>query len=251
MDAAEPVLHILVDFDNVDPLTRKKGVEHVLHCTLDAAASALGSAMPRRVTVRLYGGWYDGVTLTRKAQDLVRSRYFSSPVPRCPTGFAAADTIFLKAELARTLLSRAGDRFADPFTHTCRTRSVSTVGFRTRFLDHSRCEAKPCFLAELGEFFRTGQCPRSCNHLDIASCVLRDEQKLVDVFIATDLLHLARGGSGSAVVLVSSDDDLWPAILQAAPALQTLVHVHTQDGGERMQYEKLVGQGHYVKTKLM
>ena len=242
------VLHILVDFDNVPVMTRQKGVDHVLHTTLDTAAGVLGASMPRRVTVRLYGGWYDGLRLTRKAQELVRSRYFASHVPRCPTGFAASDTVLIKAELARTLLSQAGDRSASPFPNTCRTRPVSTVGFRAKFPDHTRCDIQPCFLAELGEFFRTGQCPISQNHPDITGCVVRDEQKLVDVLLATDLLHLARCG-GSAV-LVSSDDDMWPAIIQAVPDLSAFVHVHTQDG-EHGQYERLVGQGHYLKTRLM
>jgi len=249
MDAAEAVLYILVDFDNVPVLTRQKGADYVLHCALDAAANAMKTSLPRRVTVRLYGGWYDGVRLTRRAQDLVRSRYFSSPIPRCPTGFAAADMVLLKAELARTLLSRAGDRNAAPFACTYRTRPVLEVGFRTRFPSNTSCQTNPCFITELDVFFRTGECPRCSNHPDISGCVIRDEQKLVDVHLATDLLYLARGGG--PVVLMSSDDDLWPAILQALPDLQVLVHVHTQEGGERAQYEKLVGRGNYVKTKLM
>lgn len=251
MDVKNPVLHILVDFDNIMPLTRKKGVDHVLHCILDAAAGVLGSDLPKRVTVRLYGGWYDGEILTYNAQKLVRSRYFSSPVPRCPTGFASSNMILLKAELARSLLSRAGDRLAVPLPYTYRTRPVSAAGFRARLPSHERCGVQPCFVSELDEFFRTGQCPHSRNHPDIASCVLRDEQKLVDVLLATDLMYLAHGGSGVAVVLVTSDDDLWPAILQALSELKTLVHVHTQDGGKREQYEKFVDHEHYVKTKLI
>ncbi len=241
-------LQILVDFDNIHHLTRQKGVDHILHCVLDAAARKLGRAMPRRVTARLYGGWYDGLRLTRKAQDLVRSRYFTSHVPRCPTGFASTDKVLFRAELAKTLLSQAGDRSVTPLTYTCRTRPVSTVGFRTKFPNHRRCAIQPCFLADLAEFFRTGQCQKSDHHPDITGCVLRDEQKLVDVLLATDLLHVARGG-GSAV-LVSSDDDLWPAIIQALPDLNALVHVHTQDGGEREHYAPLVRQGNYLKTTL-
>ena len=251
MDATERVLYMLVDFDNISPLGRTKGVDHILHGTVDATAGVLGNAMPRRVTVRLYGGWYDGVKMTRKAQELVRSKYFASPVPRCPTGFASSDRVFLKAELARTLLSRAGDRDVSPLPCTCRTRSVSAAGFRTRFPPHTRCNAQPCFVTDLGTFFRTGQCPQSHSHPDIADCVVRDEQKLVDVMLAADLLHLARGGSGVTVVLVSSDDDLWPAILQATPEIGTLVHIHTQEGGERERYEKFVDRGHYAKTKFM
>lgn len=250
MDAVEQVLNILVDFDNVDPLARKKGVDPILHSALDAAAKVLGKAMPRRVTIRLYGGWYDGLSPTRKAQDLVRSRYFISPIPRCPTGFPSTDAVCVKAELARTLLSCAGNREPANFTHTFRTRPVSTIGFRTRFPDHSRCDAQPCFLTDLGNFFKTGECPVSCNHQNIAACVLRDEQKLVDVMLATDLLYLAQAPNVSVAVLVSSDDDLWPAILQATLGLQKLVHVHTNEDGERKQYEKLVDWQHYVKINL-
>jgi len=251
MDALGQVLHILIDYDNVDPMLRRNGIDHVLHRILDVAASALGDAMPGRTLMLLYGGWYEGDRLTRKAQDIVANpRYFASPVPRCPTGFPAERAVRVQAQLARTLLSKSGDMDSEPFTHTMRTRPVSTIGLRTVFPDHARCDADPCFLTWLGNFFRTGTCQVSPRRPDISKCALRDEKKLVDVMLATDLLFLAQSARVTAAVLVSSDDDLWPAIQQATSHLQTLVHIHTNTSGERARYERLVDRNHYRKCSL-
>jgi len=82
-------------------------------------------------------------------------------------------------------------------------------------------------------------------------CVLRDEQKLVDVMLATDLLYLARGCSQPCVVLVSSDQDLWPAILEASDSGTVLVHVQTQSASDTRLYERMVDPAHYRKTTLV
>jgi len=247
MNPTESALQVLVDFDNLPLMSRQKGTNFVLHSLLDVAAQSLGQDLPKHVTIRMYGGWYNGLRLTRKAQDLVRSRYFASPIPRCPTGHSSGKDVLLRGELARTLLSEANSREARILTHTMRTRPVSINGFRANFSSHFRCATSPCFIADLDFFLKTGQCPRSDGNLDISECVLRDEQKLVDVLLATDLMHLAYSGSQIAV-LVSSDDDLWPAILQASAQMRKLVHVHTQTGGKHEVYEKLLDTNHYTKT---
>lgn len=57
--------------------------------------------------------------------------------------------------------------------------------------------------------------------------IVRNEQKLVDSMMATDLmsLHLS---SQEELVVVSSDDDLWPSLRLLLHRGHTIYHVHTK-----------------------
>ena len=53
-------------------------------------------------------------------------------------------------------------------------------------------------------------------------------QKLVDVMIACDLLHLISQSSADLIGVATSDHDLWPAIRQALSISSRVVHIQTK-----------------------
>ena len=68
----------------------------------------------------------------------------------------------------------------------------------------------------------------------------REEQKLVDTMLVVDLAHLARQG-GSVLVVVSTDDDVWPGIRFALLLGAVLIHVHPIPGRSTpRQYRRLM-----------
>jgi hypothetical protein len=63
-------MFVLVDYDNVDRLERRRGVTQVVMKLVSNISGAELSQTPR-VHVRLYGGWYEGNARTRQASDLL------------------------------------------------------------------------------------------------------------------------------------------------------------------------------------
>jgi hypothetical protein len=244
-------LYVLVDYDNVIATDRAKGVDFVIHKILDAVSAAAGAVLPDNVRIRLYGGWYRNSSMTRQAQTLIQtSNYFASPIPRVPTGALPSRRIRLMAELARTLLSVNGSRINSDIINTCRTRRFPTGCYRVESQRHPRCEREYCFLDDLKAFVRDGRCPNSPSSIDLTASVTRDEQKLVDVMLATDLLHLAFTTRSHFAALVSSDDDMWPAIIEAANTGTILFHIHTRTRSGLEHYENFVKGPRYIVSNL-
>ena len=63
----------------------------------------------------------------------------------------------------------------------------------------------------------------------LGDLVKRNEQKLVDTLITADLIYLA-SRHPDVIVIVSSDDDMWPGIRSALALGASVVHIQTQVG---------------------
>ncbi len=244
-------LYVLVDYDNVVAADRAKGIDFVIEKLLDTIAVAAGSVLPENVRFRFYGGWYRNSNMTRQAQELVRtSNYFASPIPRTPTGVAPSRKIRLMAELARTLLSVSCNRTNTDIINTCRVRPFPKNRYRIDPFRHPQCQQKLCFQDDLRSFFCDGLCPYATFDIDISTTVTCEEQKLVDVMLATDLMHLAFSEHSRFAALVSSDDDMWPAIIETANTGMILFHIHTRSRSGLDQYEHFVRGPRYIATTL-
>lgn len=62
-------MYILVDYDNIELLDRKRGLNY-LALQILSAVGLPNLEMNTRADFRLYGGWYDGSSLSRRAQEL-------------------------------------------------------------------------------------------------------------------------------------------------------------------------------------
>ena len=70
--------------------------------------------------------------------------------------------------------------------------------------------------------------PTSCD-LTPEDLIRRKEQKLVDAMVAADIFFNAHF-QADRIAVVSSDDDMWPAIKTALQLGSDIIHVHTKQG---------------------
>lgn len=173
---------------------------------------------------RIYGGWFEGTSATRRSTTVAGEVASLARVTSLP-GKKGARPVRIRGELALGPL----DEPRVFFTHTYRRRtqpeSLVCEGDAIRSCIHKA----HCRLVGLPELVRTGQCPEPGCEAQCANILKRDEQKLVDTHLITDLLAMSRRGEQYAVV-VSTDDDMWPGIRSALLSGVKVVHLHPKPG---------------------
>ena len=80
--------------------------------------------------------------------------------------------------------------------------------------------------------------------------VRRREQKLVDTMLAADVFFNVHSNAHQ-IALVSSDDDLWPAINTALQFGVEVIHLHTVSGHTTRPSYLRVGRADYTELSLM
>ena len=156
-----------------------------------------------------------------------------------------------RAELAiRTSAEPAYSLISDPTKHlwytfrpkgppaNLRCKSPKTIG----------CAEANCPMDTVLSVFRRSGCTRTGCVLPSGSLIHQPQQKLVDTMMTADLVHLGYRGD-KCVAVVSSDDDLWPAIQTVSSTGAAVYHVHTRDRGTPPHYAAHVGP-HYHQAKL-
>ena len=227
---------VLVDYDNLDLMVRRRGVREAITRILDTlAAKHLGAE--RRIECRLYGGWFERATLSRYAQRVASDlrRQFPIRMAKAVSGGRRDRTMLVHANLARSLI-------CDPqvaITHTYRQRSLPPRLECTTppFAD---CVATTrCPIASISSFIRDSRCPVDVCNVAPGSILTRPEQKLVDSMLVVDLVHLAQQAK-EPIVVVSADDDLWPGIRYALLRGARIIHVMPRHGRSRLDpYQEL------------
>ena len=209
---------VLIDYDNLDVLMRRRGIVHVITSLLGALEARQVDG-EKRIFCRLYGGWFDESSLSRNAQQLAPDLRKEFPRRYAVSKTNAGGTLLVQAELASSLA-------CDPrgvLTHTFRRRSPQK-GLKCVGLPFADCfDYRDCSLVNLEPFFQNDQCPKNKCSVVPTEVLKREEQKLVDSMIVTDLIHSANS-TGEVVVVVSADDDLWPGIRYALLQGARIIH---------------------------
>jgi len=112
----------------------------------------------------------------------------------------------VNAELARSLEAEPSYHLFNTFREKSAPRSLKCAHPSTQ-----GCNETDCPLACLPGLFDTEQCPQNGCAIRLHDVLFRREQKLVDTMLACDMIHAARLKC-DFIILVSSDDDLLPAI---------------------------------------
>jgi len=238
--------YVLVDYDNIPQNILKYGNQFVFKSIVDKFLEQLDDVPLRHLRLRFYGGWYNGTIKTQRAQKLLHHSTFITPETR--KQIETKQITSFKSELAESLLSSHG---GIPFHFTCRTRPFPLGRYRADLTGHSMCDSDPCFLGVLNEFFSSGKCLFNAETTEVFRYILSEEQKLVDVLLATDLLWLSR--RDERIGIVTSDDDLWPAIISVCEneSVKSLVHIQTQSPTSTAStYARLVNKKSYKLTLL-
>lgn len=211
----------LVDYDNVESSIKSLGPSHVAR----ALAALLLRANPAltRIDFRYYGGWYEGSRPSRAAQSLTVEIQREFPMPY--TSVQTGARCMLNAELAYALVSDPTNHLL----HTFRKRNPQEGGIRCENPSSHGCSSgATCGLRHLPALLRNGTCPESACAVLSESILFKHEQKLVDVMLSCDLLHLAVQQPALELAIATSDHDVWPAIKQSLALNSKIFHVQTK-----------------------
>ena len=234
---------VLVDFDNIPPLERTHGILNIVDRVITRLDE--NSLAADRIDFKFYGGWYDERNLTVLAQKLATE--IAANFPRPHTRIKEISPITVTASLAHSLEALPkhilGSTYRvreTPPRKKFHCPAPTTVGC-TR--------AETCPLHHFRSFLTRGLCPESTCRRDIDPFFAQKrEQKLVDSMIVADLIFAAHR-QDREIVVVSSDDDVWPGIISAMSLGTHVVHIETRNS-ERDQYRVGV-PGNYSTFKLV
>ena len=216
-------MDVFVDYNNVPSADRNRGLVYVI----DKIIGILGFThlhADSRLAFRLYDGWYLNRTPTRHAQAVSAEMLAHFPLTRTISDATRAATLIVNAELAYSLK-------IDPATHLWHT--FRQRGYPNGLGCHNPvsvgCTAPTCTLMPMHSFIATQRCPVAGCGIVPNKLLYKNEQKLVDTMLASDLLFL-HIQKQPKVVVVSSDDDMWPAIKTVLDLGMTVYHIHTHSG---------------------
>ncbi len=214
---------ILIDYDNIDQQIRKNGIKDASDRILGALTDKIDYPL-RRATLRLYGGWYDEKSITHSAQKLTTELQDVFPYPfRSILESIDTSPVMLRAELAYSLLS-------SPKKHLLSTYRIrENIRMRVRSPSALGCDIPDCGLRHIKKLVTRQRCPEeSCSLSDqeIKQILWRKEQKLVDTMLASDIFYAGIKQQEESIAVLSSDDDIWPAILQAVSLNIKIFHIH-------------------------
>ena len=212
-------IEVLVDYDNLTLLHKSRGL-------ITIANQILGTLLPsdipqkRKARIRLYGGWYAQGSSSRLAQEL--SVAIQANFPMIITVPSIGTKLMVSMELAFALL-------ITPHEHLLDTYRIRSCPSDLNCDDPSKhgCGDTSCPIKNVADCIKTGKCPKSTCSITPTDILYRGEQKLVDTMLTTDLFYLSMN-SIEPLVVVSSDDDFWPAIRSVLALGSKVVHIHTK-----------------------
>jgi hypothetical protein len=234
----------LVDYDNVRPIDRGRGLANIVEKIVRTVGTAPYASVPR-ARVRLYGGWLLRSTPSRLAQALAADIAAHFPRVVVVTDPAVSVRVTTNVELAHSLE-------CDPrsvFPNTFRVRSAPE-NIRSKAIPYAGCQnPAACAIGVMHTFFTSGGCPQVGCSVVLEGVLERAEQKLVDGMITADLLHLSTRAT-EPIAIVTSDDDLWPAVHGAVIYGAHVLHIQTHAGRTTPTYYSALVSGQYSQFSL-
>lgn len=173
------------------------------------------------VLFRLYGGWIEGGAYSADGSRALQLAELANPFPVVVPG--EKRVLRGEVEVATGLLRLPGLSVGDTFRrHPGPRRTRLAVG---PLPEGCAGTQTTCGARAVARFTRslTRTCPVEGCSVTAEAAFIVHEQKKVDVMMACDLLHLARDDSVVAVVVVSCDTDLVPALHYSAVEANTNV----------------------------
>lgn len=228
---------VLVDYDNLDDGLTRKGLQFITDAIISQIQPSDISAP--RITIRLYGGWYEKKKSTGRAQNLEID--IKRVFPTAKVLSDGATKVIVQCELAYSIL-------ADPTFHlvyTFREKGIPS-GLKAHHPIKEGCRDADCPLIIFQKFIQNKSCPK-CGHLKPEDVLYRGEQKLVDSMIITDMIY--ESSKSKCVCIVSSDDDFWPGIRASIINGCTIVHINTQNSPNISLYINGIGKN-YIRKQL-
>lgn len=203
---------LLVDVDNYDELREVTDDNAFGSRLMDLTRDLLSicASQVDQLTIRLYGGWFDGAAMTKRASEFAKLAQRGDPFPI----LTAERRVSGHVELAVGPVAAPGMILP----HTYRRRGTAPRLKRTPgFSDPSCCGDAACSAKRLAAWSEgpRKQCPTPDCTVTYADAFFGSEQKMIDALLAMDLIEMVTFGQMDAVAVVSDDTDFIPAMLYA------------------------------------
>jgi len=211
-------MYALIDYDNLRSApafrARPKNIFH----QLAQMFSGLINDGTGIIHARFYGGWRLGYAPSYSAQGF--TSLLEEDFPLVITA-GNGSIVRVKGEMATDLLLDKGNVI--PFTFRKNPSVIETLRIDRRFT----CAEQDCPVKAACEFVESkGACSRgfSACGSGLSGLIFKDEQKIVDTAIVSDMQHISTMPNEKSILLISSDDDLYPGVLAALVAGKTVLH---------------------------
>lgn len=231
--------YILVDYDNVNRVTKNRGLLFLVNGILSRLQND-DFKESERILIRLYGGWYESGNITKKAQDLLIE--INKNFPYVSTSPNFEKKIIINLELAFSILI-AKDQ------HLISTYRIRGYPDDLNCLKPSEagCNKNDCPLNILFNFFTIDRCPKEGCNLRPKNFLYRGTQKLVDNMIASDIFYLC--SNNLITIIVSSDEDFWPSIYYAIKTSNRVIHIHCKNNRQMPSHYTILSNEYYIERK--
>jgi uncharacterized LabA/DUF88 family protein len=213
---------LFIDYDNLIGLQKRAGLLAI--ATKALLANPLRTARSTgRCDVRVYGGWYEGSSLTPLAQKVITEIQSDFPtVIRGSTETGGVCALSVQADLACSLSEEPAHHLLDTFR---KKRPPSNL----KCADPADlgCTQPSCTAKALALLFDRERCPKPNCSFELKDLIYRNEQKLVDTMLTCDMIHAASQRC-DLIIVISGDDDILPAIRTATLRGTPVVRLHTK-----------------------
>ena len=218
-------LTVLVDYDNLGPTITRAGPVALARILTPVVPKAV-LELYEEINVRLYGGWRSKGSPTIVAQQLIPTIRAQSP-----TVYALQDPGGKSRHLRLNVELAHGPIDSQIILQETYATQRSLRKFRARALEsHECCRPTICGLKSFLTASHRTECDVPGCSVKLKDLLVRDEQKMVDTLLVADVAQLALVQRAPNVVLVSSDTDMWPAVLLALRIGSNVIHIHTTTG---------------------
>jgi uncharacterized LabA/DUF88 family protein len=237
-------MYVLIDYDNVEPRQRSHGVEKLVLRMVDAIGPT-EFVDRERLTIRIYGGWFEGRRRSPRAREVIADLSSAFKVPFNVSAGGQTKRLLPAASLADALVAVP----ATPLTSTYRETAADLSRLSYVSSPYSHCQApEACSLHEVVKVLQSTECPVAACAIRLAHIATRYEQKLVDTMLVADLIEVGRRRERIAVV--SSDDDMWPGILMAVSSGVRVFHFQSRSRRMPTEYTETAPSSFYSQHVL-
>ncbi|MNF65799.1 NYN domain protein [compost metagenome] len=196
---------ICIDYDNLHKPQKVAGVMAIISSALIKIPELLNSSIGT-CEVRLYGGWFEGESLSKLSQDVsVQIQEEFPAILKLPMKDGVCK-LNVTVELAFSLLE-------EPSHHLFNTyrKKGKPSNLRVEKQINIGCVTPTCPLPMARKLLEKGVCPSVGCVNTSKNIVYRHEQKLVDTMLTCDLIYLA-AHRYDCLIIISADDDFLPPI---------------------------------------
>ncbi len=219
-----PSLVACVDYDNVEANLRTAGPVNLAKVLVGTFPALLIDRYDS-VEFRLYGGWRYQNALTQIAQAIIPDIRMNSP-----TVVSTHRNGTLAKTKLEVLLADGPIGWSTPLAESV-VRGRSIRNFWSLAGGPPGCRTpSSCGMQSFRNLRNTTSCTDTGCSIELGDMLVRDEQKMVDTLIVADMAYVAYGRKAHDIVLVSSDNDMWPGVLVAIRAGCFVTHIHTKVG---------------------